>query len=57
MDDIKEVRNQAVEISELVEDAVSHYCYENRVSGQRAWFFVSPLANAYLSQFPEEGEV
>ena len=43
MDDIKEVRNQAVEISELVEDAVSHYCNENRVSGQRAWFFVSHL--------------
>ena len=57
MDDIKEVRNQAVEISELVEDAVSQYCNENRVSGQRAWFFVSHLANAYLSQFPEEGEV
>ena len=54
MDDIKEVRNQAVEISELVEDAVSHYRNENRVSGQRAWFFVSHLANAYLSQFPEE---
>ena len=57
MEDIKEVRNQAVEISELVEDTVSHYCNENRVSGQRAWFFVSHLANAYLSQFPDEGEV
>ena len=57
MDDIKEMRDQAVQISELVEDAISHYCDENRVSGQRAWFFVSNLANAYLSQFPEEGEV
>ena len=37
-----------------VEDTISHYCDENRVSGQRAWFFVSHLANAYLSQFPEE---
>ena len=54
MDDIKELREQAVEISELVEDTISHYCNENRVSGQRAWFFVSHLANAYLSQFPEE---
>ena len=57
MDDIKEMRDQAVEISELVEDAISHYCDENIVSGQRAWFFVSHLANAYLSQFPDEGEV
>ena len=57
MDDIKELRDQAVEISELVEDTISHYCNENRVSGQRAGFFVSHLANAYLSQFPEEGEV
>ncbi len=57
MEDIKEIRNQAVEISELVEDAVSHYCNENTVSGQRAWFFVSHLANAYLSQFPDEGEI
>ena len=54
MDDIKELRDQAVEISELVEDTISHYCNENRVSGQRAWFFVSHLANAYLSQFPED---
>ena len=54
MDDIKGMRDQAVEISELVEDTISHYCDENRVSGQRAWFFVSHLANAYLSQFPEE---
>ena len=57
MDDIKEMRDQAVQISELVEDAISHYCDENRVSGQRAWFFVSHLANAYRSQFPDEGEV
>ena len=57
MEDIKEMRDQAVQISELVEDAISHYCDENRVSGQRAWFFVSHLANAYLSQFPDEGEV
>ena len=54
MDDIKGMRDQAVEISELVEDTISHYCNEYRVSGQRAWFFVSHLANAYLSQFPEE---
>jgi len=54
MDDIKEMRDQAVQISELVEDAISHYCDENRVSGQRAWFFVSHLDNAYLSKFPEE---
>ena len=57
MDNIKEMRDQAVEISELVEDTISHYCDENRVSGQRAWCFVSHLANAYLSQFPEEEEV
>ncbi len=57
MEDIKEIRDQAVEISELIEDAIAYYCNENRVSGQRAWFFVSHLANAHLEQFPEEGEV
>ena len=57
MEDIKEIRDQAVEISELIEDAIAYYCNENRVSGQRAWFFVAHLANAHLEQFPEEGEV
>ena len=42
MDDIKEMRDQAVEISELVEDTISHY-YNNVRSQTESW--VMPLTS------------
>ena len=46
------LETQAIELMELIEDTVSHFCKENTVSGEKAWVMIRSLSCYKLEQFP-----
>tara|TARA_Y100001938_G_scaffold105819_1_gene144384 strand:- start:292 stop:468 length:177 start_codon:yes stop_codon:yes gene_type:complete len=53
------LQEQAIEISELIEDVVESYCDENCVSGEQVWCMIYALSEIKLRDFPidEEDEI
>ena len=43
-------REAHTELTELIEDSVSHFCNEHRISGELAWIIVECLAKAKHEQ-------
>ena len=46
-----ELFNHSVNLLELIEDTVSYYCDENRISGELAYQIVEGIGGAKLQQF------
>ena len=51
-----ELQEQALTISEYIEDTVEHICDEHLLSGEKVWVMISALSYYHLSQFPHEDE-
>jgi len=51
-----ELQKQAEEVLGLMEDMVSYYCDENRVSGEKVWTMIFALSDYKLSGFPHDDE-
>ena len=51
-----ELQEQAITISEYIEDTVEHICDEHLLSGEKVWVMISALSHYHLSQFPHEDE-
>ena len=51
-----ELFNHSVNLLELIEDTVSYYCDENRISGELAYEIVAGIGGAKLLQFPVNHE-
>ena len=51
-----ELFNHSVNLLELIEDTVSYYCDENRISGELAYEIVAGIGGAKLLQFPVNEE-
>ena len=51
-----ELFNHSVNLLELIEDTVSYYCDENRISGELAYEIVAGIGGAKLLQFPPSYE-
>ena len=51
-----ELFNHSVNLLELIEDTVSYYCDENRISGELAYEIVAGIGGAKLLQFPVNQE-
>ena len=51
-----ELFNHSVNLLELIEDTVSYYCDENRISGELAYQIVEGIGGAKLQQFPPNYE-
>ena len=49
-----ELQEEALTISECIEDTVEHICDEYRLSGEKVWVMISALSHYHLSQFPQE---
>lgn len=49
---IEDLVEQAEEMLDLAEDAVSFFCSEQGVSGQRAWALLRSLSEFKCSEFP-----
>ena len=52
----EELVNHSVNLLELIEDTVSYYCDENRISGELAYQIVEGIGGAKLQQFPVNQE-
>ena len=51
-----ELQEQALTISEYIEDTVEHICDEHRLSGEKVWVMISALSHYHLNQFPQDDE-
>ena len=51
-----ELFTHSVNLLELIEDTVSYYCDENRISGELAYQIVEGIGGAKLQQFPPSYE-
>tara|TARA_B100001964_G_C14214090_1_gene591851 strand:+ start:1482 stop:1682 length:201 start_codon:yes stop_codon:yes gene_type:complete len=47
-----ELQQQAEDVLELMEDMVSFYCDEERVSGEKVWVMIQTLSKLKLADFP-----
>ena len=47
-------RSDLQELTEIIEDAVSHYCDDNMISGELVWICVEALAKAKNMQIKIE---
>jgi len=51
-----ELFKHSVNLLELIEDTVSYYCDENRISGELAYQIVEGIGAAKMQQFPVNKE-
>ena len=52
----EELREQAINILEQIEDTVEYICDENLLSGEKVWVMINALSDYHLSQFPQDNE-
>ena len=48
----EQLKNEAVEIMELIEDVVEYHCDEKCISGEKMWVMINALSDYKLNQFP-----
>ena len=48
----QELREQAINILEQIEDTVEYICDENLLSGEKVWVMIHALSEAKLAEFP-----
>ena len=48
----QQLRDDAVNVLENVEDTVEHICDEYMLSGEKVWVMINALSNAKLNEFP-----
>ena len=48
----QQLRDDAVNVLENVEDTVEHICDEYMLSGEKDWVMINALSEAKLNEFP-----
>ena len=48
----EQLKNEAVEIMELIEDVVEYHCDEKCISGEKMWVMINALSTYKLNEFP-----
>ena len=48
----EQLKNEAYEIMELIEDVVEYHCDEKFISGEKMWVMINALSDYKLNQFP-----
>ena len=48
----EQLKNEAFEIMELIEDVVEYHCDEKLISGEKMWVMINALSDYKLNQFP-----
>ena len=54
--ELTKLQQEALEVLELIEDTVEHYCDSNYTSGEKVWTFILALAEEKLKDYPEDLE-
>ena len=47
-----ELQEQALTISEYIEDTVEHICDEHLLSGEKVWVMIHALSESKMEEFP-----
>ena len=50
----QQLREEAINILETIEDTVEYLCDDNSLSGEKVWVMISALCDAKLAEFPLE---
>ena len=48
----EQLKNEAYEIMELIEDVVEYHCDEKFISGEKMWVMINALSAYKLQDFP-----
>ena len=48
----EQLKNEAYEIMELIEDVVEYHCDEKLISGEKMWVMINALSSYKLKEFP-----
>jgi len=48
----EQLREEAINILETIEDTVSYLCDENLLSGEKVWVMIHALSEAKIDEFP-----
>ena len=48
----EQLRDDAVNVLENIEDTVEHICDEYMLSGEKVWVMINALSEAKLNEFP-----
>ena len=51
-----QLKEQAYNVMETIEDTVEHLCHEYMLSGEKVWTMISALSDAKLDEFPTPDE-
>ena len=51
------LKNEAMEVLEILEDTVEYVCREQQISGEKVWYMVQELARIKCNEFPNYEEV
>ena len=47
-----QLKEQAYNVMETIEDTVEHLCHEYMLSGEKVWTMIGALSDAKLDEFP-----
>ncbi len=48
----EQLREEAINILETIEDTVSYLCDENLLSGEKVWVMIHALSESKMEEFP-----
>jgi len=48
----EQLREEAINILETIEDTVSYLCDENLLSGEKVWVMINALSESKMEEFP-----
>ena len=51
-----QLKEQAYNVMETIEDTVEHLCHEYMLSGEKVWTMIGALSDAKLDEFPDPDE-
>ena len=52
----QQLRDDAVNVLENIEDTVEHICDEYMLSGEKVWVMINALSEAKLNEYPQLNE-
>ena len=52
----QQLKEEAIEVLNTIEDSVEYLCREFQLSGEKVWTMISALSDVKLKQFPPEDE-
>tara|TARA_B100001057_G_scaffold474744_1_gene540696 strand:- start:142 stop:333 length:192 start_codon:yes stop_codon:yes gene_type:complete len=52
-EELEQLKSDAFEVLEVLEDTASHLCNDRKLSGQKVWTMIHSFAQLKVDEFPE----